>query len=177
VGGPARQMQVQCVGPLADQDALARQRDAGGRRLAQVRKEHTFPQRGARHGFHVLHVEHGFGEAFIENAGLNLERGLRALEPVLQIAERCQGTRRQIDAVDQGEHPRHDHEDRDHPQERPDAQAAGAHGRNFAVRGQTAQPNQDSDQHPHGNGVGQGHGNTVEEDLGDAGQRGTVAND
>src|SRR5262249_51877130 len=55
------------------------------------------------------------------------------------------------------------------------AQPAGAHGSDFAVGCQAAQPNQDSYQHSHRNGDGKGGGDGQEEDFGDAGEGRAVA--
>jgi hypothetical protein len=70
-----------------------------------------------------------------------------------------------------------DHENRDDAQEGPYAQAAGAHGGDFAVGSETAESDEDADQHAHGNGVGERDRDGEEKDFRNAGQRGAVADD
>src|SRR5208337_1451384 len=57
----------------------------------------------------------------------------------------------------------------------PYAQAAGAHGGDFAVRGQTAESDEDADKHAHGNGVGERAWDGEKKHLCYAGQWGAVA--
>ena len=93
------------------------------------------------------------------------------------MRERREGTGSEIDAVAEREEPGHDDENRNDAEEGPDAEAAGAHGGDFAVGGEAAEADEDSDQHAHRNGVSEGDGDGIEEDFGDAGERGAVADD
>ena len=77
----------------------------------------------------------------------------------------------------EGEEPGADHEKRKRTQEAPDTHATGAHGGDFAIGGETAQADQDSDQHAHRQRVGEGERDGEKENLGDAGQRSAGADD
>src|SRR5271169_4757869 len=88
-----------------------------------------------------------------KNTRLDFERSLRRPETVLKLSEGGERTGGQIDAVTECEQPGDHDKDGDHAEEVPYAESAGAHGGNFAVRGQTAESDKDADQHAHGNGV------------------------
>ena len=110
VSGTVGEMQVQRIGPLADEQALARQSDARRGRVRQIGEEHAFPERSARHGLDVLHVEDDLREALVKHSGLDFERSLRRLEVVLELSQGGKRARRKIDAVSESEQPGHHHE-------------------------------------------------------------------
>ena len=175
VRGTVDEMQVQSVGPLADEHAFARQADAGRGGVRQIGEEDAFPQRSAGHGLDVLHVKNDLGEAFVKHARLDFERGLGRFQVALELSQSFERAGREIDAVAESEQPGQHHENRNHAQEGPHPQAAGAHGGDFAVRGQTAESDEDADQHAHGNGVGKRDRHGKEKDFGYARQRSAVA--
>ena len=87
MGRTLGKMQVQSIGPLADEQAFARQADAGRGWVAQIGEKHAFPEGSAGHGFDVLHIEDDLRESLVEHAGLDFERNLRRLEAVLKLSE------------------------------------------------------------------------------------------
>ena len=82
-----------------------------------------------------------------------------------------------VEAVEQCQRPCRDDKNRQHAAEAPYAHAAGAHGGDFAVGGEAAQPDQNSYQHAHWDGVGERERYRVKENFGDAGQRSAGADD
>ena len=124
-----------------------------------------------------LHIKDELGKSLIKHARLNFERGLRRLQVVFKLCERGERARREINAVAQRQQPRHQHKDRDHAQERPDAQSAGAHRSNFAVGSQTTKSDKNANQHAHWNRVSERDRNGEEKNFGNARQRRAVADD
>ena len=120
---------------------------------------------------HVLHVEHDFGKSFIEDARLHFERNLRAFKPVFEASEGSLRLGRNIHTIYQSQQPGGDDENRKYPEEAPHAHAAGAHGGDFAVGGEAAEADQDSDQHAHGQRVSERQRDGEGENFSDAGQR------
>ncbi len=169
------QVQVQAVLTFADDDAFLGQRyfRIGG--VAQVGHEDALPQGRALSALHVLHIENYFGKSFVEDAGLDFERNLRAFESIFQVAEGGLGAGRDVESVDQRQGPGADDEDGEHAEEAPHAHAAGAHGGDFTVGGESAEADEDADQHAHGQRVGEGEWDGEKENLGDAGQWGAGA--
>jgi len=147
------QMQVQSIGSLADEQSFARQTDAGRGWITQIGEEHAFPESPARHGLDVLHVKDSLREALVKHAGLYFERDLRRLEAILELSQGGERSGRKIDTVAKSEQPCSHHEDRDHTQKGPYADAAGAHGGDFAVGGEAAESDEDADKYAHRNGV------------------------
>ena len=84
VSGAIRQVKMQGLRTFADENALTGECNSGRRGRACVGNEYSLPNGRALCAFHVLNVEHKFGEAFIKDPGLNFKRDLRVLEPVLQ---------------------------------------------------------------------------------------------
>ena len=169
------QVQVQAVLAFADHDAFFGQGNVWIGGVAEVRHEYALPKGCALGVLYVLHVEHDFGESLIENPRLDFKRHLRALEAVLQMAERRLGSGCDIQAVEKGHDPGGDDKDRECTEEGPHAHAGGAHGGDFAVGRKPTQPDQDTEQHAHGQGVSEGERDGEEENFGDAGQWGTGA--
>ena len=124
-----------------------------------------------------MHVENVIFEFFVEDAGLNLKRGLRALHPVLQTAQSSGRFGGHVDAVDHPQQPGGDGEDGDDANEHAGTHSAGAHGGDFAVGGETAQSDQDTDEGAHGQSNHERGGQGIEEDFADAGKRSAVADD
>ena len=93
------------------------------------------------------------------------------------MAQRGLGSRGDVKSVGQRHEPGGEDEDREHPQEAPHAHAAGAHGGDLAVGGEAAEADEDSDQHAHGQRVGERERDGEEENFGDAGQRSAGADD
>ena len=176
VSRPTGEMQVQSICPLADQQTLARQADSRRRRIRQIGEEYSLPQSSARHRLDILHIENAFWEPLVKHSRLHFERCLRRLQFVLELSQRGERAWGQINAVAKRKQPGYGDEKRNHAQEGPDAQAARAHGSDFAVGGKAAQADENADQHAHRNRVGQRNRNSEEEDLGNARQRGAVAN-
>ena len=116
-------------------------------------------------GAHIFDVEHHVLEVFVEDARLNLKGSLRTPELVLQAGERRRGHGGKPDAVGQRQQPGGNGEDGDDADKHPGAQAAGAHGGDFAVGGQAAEADEDSDQQAHGDGDGAGNGQGKQEEA------------
>ena len=74
------QMQMEAVRGFADHNAFLGQRDFRVGGIGEVGHEYVFPDGRSLGVSHVLNIENVFGEAFVEDAGLNLEGDLRALE-------------------------------------------------------------------------------------------------
>jgi hypothetical protein len=170
VFGAVDQVQVQAVLTFADDDRFLGQGDRWVGGVAQVRHEDTLPNGCALGRLHVLHIENFFGESFVENSRLDFEGDLRTFEAVFEVAERGLGAGRDVEAVHHGHEPGGDDKDRERAQESPDSHAAGAHGGDFAVGGEAAEADQDSQKHAHGQRVGERERHGEEENLGDAGQ-------
>ena len=91
------------------------------------------------------------------------------------MCERGERARRQINAVAERQQPRYQNKNRDDAEKSPDAEPAGAHRRNLAVRGEAAEPNQDSQQDAHRNRVSERDWDSEEKNFGNAGKRRAVA--
>ena len=111
VSGTVGEVQVQSLGPLADEQAFARQADAWCGGVRQIGKKHAFPDGSAGHGLDVLHVQDDLRKPFVKHAGLDLERSLRRLERVLELSQSGERAGREVDAVTESEQPRHHHKD------------------------------------------------------------------
>ena len=177
VGGSIRQVQVQQLRTFADQDALPGQ--SNGRRgwIADVRDKYALPDGGALRGLYVLNIKHELGKALVEDSRLHFERRLRRLEPVLEPAQGGLRFGREVHGIEHRQHPGGHGEDGNDPQECPDADAAGPHRSDLTVGRQPAQPDQNSDEHTHGDGVSKSHRQREDEDFDHAGQRCAVAHD
>ena len=171
------EVHVDEVGIVGEDDAVAGHGDFGGGRVADIGEEDAAPARGVGAGADILDVEHQVFEIFVKDAGLNFKRGLGAAQLVLQARECGRGGWSQPDVVAEGEQPGEDGEDGDDADELPGAEAAGAHGGDFAIGGQAAEADEDSDEQAHGDGDGAGHGQGEQEELGYGGQGSTVADD
>ncbi len=93
------------------------------------------------------------------------------------MIKRGEGAGSDIHAIGEREQPCDHNKNRDDAEKAPDAEAAGAHGGDFAIGGEAAEANEDADEDAHGDGVGERDRDGEEEDLGDAGERGAVADD
>ncbi len=105
MSGTVDQVQVETILAFADDDAFFGERDAGIGGVSEVGHEDAFPQGRPLRILHVLHVEDDFGESFIEDARLNLERNLGALEPIFEVAKCCERSRGDVQAVGQRQEP------------------------------------------------------------------------
>src|ERR1700738_4945355 len=103
--GNVGEVQVQSIGPLANEQAVARQADARRGRVTQIGEEHAFPEGSAGHCFDVLHVEDSLWKALIKHAGLDFERNLRGLKAALELTQGGERARRKIDAVAESQQP------------------------------------------------------------------------
>src|SRR6476660_8792167 len=144
------QVEMKTVEPLANDDSFFGQGNSRIGGIGEIGHEDALPDGGSLCALDVLDVDHDLGKSFIENARLNFERDLRALQAVFEMAERSLRPGSDIHTVDQSEKPCANDENREDPEETPYAHAAGAHGCDFAVGGETAQADQDSDQNAHG---------------------------
>ena len=175
--GAIDQVEVQAGRSFAHQDALFGLPDTRGTGRRDVGEEHAFPNRGALTAFHVVHVENNFREAFVKDSGLDFERCLRAFEPVLQASESGLGSGGQVDAVGERNQPRARHENGKDAEEVPDANAARAHRRDFAIGGQAAQADENADQHACRDRNGESDGQSQRHHFEHAGERRAVAHD
>src|SRR6201993_2038420 len=171
------QVQMKTVGCLADDDSLFRQSDARVRSVGEIGHEYALPDGGSLGVLDVLDVDHDLRKSFIENAWLDLERNLRAFQAIFEAAQSRLSFGRDVDAIAQREQPGAEDEDREDSQETPYPHAAGAHSSDFAVGGETAQANQDSDQNTHGQRVGEGERDGVGEDFEHAWERSAGTDD
>ena len=121
------------VGPLSATTASSAVVTLGSRRIAQVGEEDALPARDACAGADILHVEHIVLEVFVEDARLNLKRGLLIFKRVFQPQQRggCLGG--DVERVGQRYSPANNGDDRDHPDKKPDADAHRPHGGDLAV--------------------------------------------
>ena len=147
-------MQVQSVPALTDQNSLLCKGDLGCARIADVGKKHSFPDCRALGALHVANVEHHLGKAFVENARLDLKRNLGAFQLVLQAGQGFLSMGREIDAVSKSKQPSGKKKDGEDAKEMPNSDAAGLHGCDFAVGGETPQADQYADQNSGGQGYG-----------------------
>src|SRR5437773_1897450 len=85
-------------------------------------------------------------------------------------------TRREIDAVSKSKQPGGEKKDGEDAEEMPHADAAGLHGCDFAVGGETAQADQYANQHSGGQGYGQRFRDDQDEQFDCAGKWRAVAN-
>ena len=165
---------MQAILALGYENAFPGQRDPRIRTIRDIGEKYSVPNCATLSAVHVLHVKHNLRKAFIKYAGLHFKRNLRALKLFLQVPQRRQRPRSYVKRIPQSEQPGGGDKNRQHAAKAPHPHAAGTHGGDFAVGGQAAQPDQDSHQHAHGQGVGQRKGNSEREDFGDAGKRSAV---
>ena len=138
VGRAINQVQVKRVHILAHQDALLCQRDSRRRRITDIGDEYSLPDGCALRALYVLYVEHQLRKTFVKHAWLDLKRGLRTLQPILQPPKCRLRLRGQVHTVNQGQQPCHHRKDGNDSKEGPHPDAAGAHGGDFAVGSQPA---------------------------------------
>ena len=169
VARAVNQMQVEAVFAFADHDAFFGQGHAWIGGIGDVGQEDALPHGGPLRAVHVLHVEDGLGEAFVENSRTDFEGDLRAFEAIFEMCQRGLRTWGEVESVEQREQPGADDEDGEDAQESPDAEAAGAHGGDFTVGREAAEADQDADQHAHWNGVGERERHGEKENLCNAG--------
>ena len=143
--------------------------------IGDVGHEDLAPVGRARPGAHVLHIENKVLEVLVEDARLNLVGGLRGLQCLLHLQDGLVGARSDIEGVGQPEQRAGDGHDGSDAHKVADAQAGGAHGDDFAVGGQPAEPQQHAHQHRHGNGDLEEVGQREEKNLHHVGERGAVA--
>ena len=93
------------------------------------------------------------------------------------MIERDRTFGRQHNAVQQAQAPGCNGKDGDGADEHGHAHAAGADGGDFAVGSQTAQSDEDADEHAHGQRDGEGRRQGIEKDFGNTGQWRAVADD
>jgi hypothetical protein len=172
---PVDKMQVDVLRALADGHSLASHDNPGIGRVGDVGQKDVAPDGRARGSGGVLHIEHNVSEALVEDARLHFKGNLGGFEFVLEAVEGSGGTRRPVNVIDQSQTPSSQYKDGDDADEGGHTDAAGAHGSDFTVRSQAAEPDEDAHQHPHGNGNGEGGGDGEKEQLGHAGQRGAGA--
>ncbi len=106
---------------------------------------------------------------------MNLVGGLGGLESALHIENGLIGAGREIEGVCQSQQSTSDGDDGGDAYKVADAEAGGAHGDDFAVGGQMAEPEQNPDQDRHGDGDAEEVGEGEEEDLRRVGECGTIA--
>ena len=85
----ARLRRRSCGVAAAGDHGLVGGGDVGVRGLGQVGEKDMVPDGGAGGGADVLNVEDVVLEVLVEDAGLDLERGLRGLELVFQLEQSC----------------------------------------------------------------------------------------
>src|SRR5215469_14484673 len=81
----------------------------------------------------------------------------------------------EINAVAESQQPGGEEKNRKNSQETPDADATGLHGSNFAIGGEAAQADQNSDQHSGWQSNGEGFRNNQEKQRHGARERRTIA--
>ena len=151
--------------------------DVGVCGLGEVGEEEVVPGGGSGDRAHVLDVEDVVLEVFIEDAGLDFEGGLRGFELIFQLEQIAGGARREVKGVDQAEAERGEGEDGDDADKAEGPDAAGAHGGDLAVGGETAEAKEDSGEDGGGQRDGEEVGQGVGEDAQDIGEGGGVADD
>lgn len=77
--------------------------DVGIGWLGEVSKEDVTPSRYSIRGGNVLHIEDIVFEVLKEDAGLDLEGGLRRFELIFQLEQICGCAGNKIEGVDQAE--------------------------------------------------------------------------
>ncbi len=102
--------------------------------------------------------KHEVVKVLVEDAGLDLVGGLCGSQRLFHIENGLIGAGGEIEGVGQAHHRAANGHDGCHADKVADAHAAGAHGDDFAVGGQAAQPQQHPHQHGHGNGDAEGVG-------------------
>ena len=132
---------------------------------------------GGTGGGYVLDVEDVVLEVFVEDSGLDLEGGLRGFELVFQLEQVGGGARGEVESVEQAEAEHEEGEDGDDAYEGEGANAAGAHGGDFAVGGEAGEAEKDSSEDRGGQGDGESVGQSVGEDAQDVGEGCGVADD
>src|ERR1700719_2346520 len=151
-------MQMQSFRSLTDQNSLPRQSNSWGSGSAGIGDEYALPDGCALGCFYILDVKHKAGKTFVEDSRLHFEGDLRRLHAVLQSDHGSLRLRRDIDSVGQCEKPGRDRKDGNYAEEAPNADAAGAHCGDLAVGRQSAEADQNADQHPRRNADGESYG-------------------
>ena len=177
VSGTVDQVQVEAVLAFADDDALLGERDLGIGGVAEIGHEHALPHSGSLGALDVLHIEDDLGESFVEDARLDLEGNLGTFEAIFEMSKSGLGSRGDVESVEKSHEPGGDDEEGKGAKKGPYTHAAGAHGGDFTVGGETAETDQDAEQHAHGKRVGEGERDGEEENFRDAGQRSAGADD
>ena len=163
------------VGGSVDDDGLFGGGDVGVGGFSQVGEEDVMPEGGAGGGADVLDVEDAVFEFFVEDAGLDFEGGLGGLEGFAQRNEAGGGAGCEIERVEQAEGQCEGGDDGDDANEVDGSDAGGAHGGDFAVGGKTRETEEDADENGHGDGDGESRREGIEDDAGDIGVGGGVA--
>ena len=96
---------------------------------------------------------------------------------MLQIEDGLVGPGAEIEGIDQSKAGAKERDDGGDADEVPDAEAGGAHGGDFRVGGETAEAEQDSDEHGHGDAEQEDVGQREKKDLKDGEKAGAVADD
>ena len=109
-------------------------------------------------GGNVIDVQDCAREAFIEDAGLDLERDLRGDEVGFDVAESVQAERGEPQGHYCGENGAKNSEDADRKQDTFAADAQGGEGDDFTVHGHAAEAEEHADQNGHGDGKNQDPG-------------------
>src|SRR4029077_8643863 len=81
-------VKMERVWAFTDQNTLSCHRNGGCGRIGDVSDKHTLPQCRPIGAFHILHVKHKLGKAFVKYSGLNFKGYLRGLEAFLQSSQR-----------------------------------------------------------------------------------------
>ena len=115
-------------------------------------------------------------EILVEDARLNFVRSLHG-KGFVHCQNGLIGAGCDVERVEQPEQGSTDGDDGGDADEVADAEAGGAHGDDFAVGGQAAESEQDTDEHGHGNGDHEEVGKEEENDFKDALKGGAVADD
>ena len=122
---------------------------------------------------HILHVENEIVKILVEDARLNFVRGLHSKRLVHR--QNCLiGARCQIERIGQSQERAANGNDGGHTHKVADAQPGGAHGDDFTVGGQAAQPQQHPHQYRHGNGNHEKVGHHEKNDFHNADESGAI---
>src|ERR1700733_10746835 len=132
---------------------------------------------GAVGGGDVLDVKDAVLELFVKDAGLDLEGGLGRFEGLAQGEEVGGGAGGEVEGVEEAEAESDGGDDGDDADEVERAHAAGSHGSDLAVSGETAEAEEDADKNRHGDGEAEGVGQGVGDDAKDIGEGCGVADE
>ncbi len=157
VAGPVGELQVQGLPAAAEHHRFLRGDDVRRRRLREIGQEDVLPQGravGSRHD--LLDIQNVVLQVLVEDPGLYLQGRLRGLAGLLIAQQRGGGAWGHVERIGQTAQPAHGRQQADDAQEFNHADAAGAHGRDLAIGSEPAQAQQDTDEHGHRQGQGQG---------------------